>query len=293
MIYDIRHITSYRYETPVASAAFALRLLPRLFLGQRVVRSRLSITPRPADETSSTDFFGNSVTFARIEARHSELVLEANSRVIVERDEPVAAGLTPAWEAIRDAAHGATTFCSDGPAHHLYPSRLVRLHDPATAYAARSFSPKRPMLEAACELMGRIRRDFAYDAAATAVETTVAEAFERRRGVCQDFAHVMIAGLRGLGLPASYVSGYIRTTPPKGGQRLEGADASHAWVGVWCGAEFGWVGLDPTNDMSVGDDHVVLAVGRDYADVSPTAGVFIGSGAHALQVSVDVRPASE
>lgn len=293
MIYDIRHITSYRYETPVASAAFALRLLPRAMPGQRVVRSRLAIAPRPSEQTDATDFFGNAVSLARIEARHSELVLEANSRVIVERDGPVAAALTPAWETIREATCGATSFASGAPAHHLYPSRLVRLHEPATAYAAQSFAPKRPILEAAAELMGRIRRDFAYDTDATAVETTVAEAFERRRGVCQDFAHVMIAGLRGIGLPASYVSGYIRTNPPDGGQRLEGADASHAWVGVWCGPEFGWVGLDPTNDIAVGDDHVVLAVGRDYADVSPTAGVFIGSGAHALQVSVDVRPATE
>lgn len=293
MIYDIRHVTSYNYETPVAAAAFALRLLPRPRPGQRILAARLSISPRPSERCERVDFFGNALTFARIDARHSELTFEAVSRIAVDREEPVAPALTPAWEDVRTAAAATPSLDETGPALFLYPSRRVPLNDPATAYTARSFLPKRPILEAAVELMGRIRRDFAYDAKATAVETTIAEAFERRRGVCQDFAHVMIAGLRGLGLPATYVSGYIRTVPPEGAPRLEGADASHAWVGVWCGPQFGWIGLDPTNDITVGDDHIVLAVGRDYADIAPTAGVFVGSGSHALQVGVDMRPAAD
>jgi transglutaminase-like putative cysteine protease len=288
--YDIRHLTTYHYEGQASSAAFALRLLPRNDVGQRVLDTRLTITPRPADQTQTFDFFGNSLTFVRINRTHVDLKVDALSRVLVERDAPMAPALTPAWETIRATGAAASSLAWNCPAHFLFPSRLVSLHGPATEYAGESFTPGRPALEGAIELMGRMKRDFAYDKDATAVSTTVPEAFERRRGVCQDFAHVMIAGLRGLGLPASYVSGYIRTNPPAGAPRLEGADASHAWVGLWCGPEFGWLGLDPTNDMCVGDDHVVLAVGRDYADVSPTAGVFVGSGAHELTVSVDVRP---
>lgn len=293
MIYDIRHLTTYRYEGQASSAAFALRLAPRNDVGQRVLDARISIAPRPAEQSDGGDFFGNSLTFVRIDHPHSELRVETVARVKVEREAPMAAALTPAWETIRAAAAAAASLSPACPAHFLYPSRLVSLHEPTSRYAAESFASARPILEGAVELMGRIRRDFAYDQDATAVSTTVPEAFERRRGVCQDFAHVMIAALRGIGLPASYVSGYIRTAPPEGGRRLEGADASHAWVGVWCGAEFGWLGLDPTNDLCVGDDHVVLAIGRDYADVSPTSGVFVGSGAHELSVSVDVRPSDD
>ena len=182
------------------------------------------------------------------------------------------------------------SLAQDSPAHFLYASRQVALNGDATAWCRESFAQNRPVLEAAVELMGRIRRDFKYEKDATEVTTTVAEAFASRKGVCQDFAHVMIAGLRGLGLPAAYVSGYIRTIPPPGKPRLEGADASHAWVSVWCGPEFGWLGLDPTNDQMIGDDHVVVARGRDYADVSPIDGVFVGSGDHELSVSVDVKP---
>ena len=158
------------------------------------------------------------------------------------------------------------------------------------AYARESFGKARPVLEAASELMARIRRDFTYDPEATEVSTPLAEAFAQRHGVCQDFAHIMIAGLRGLGLPAAYVSGYIRTIPPPGQKRLEGADASHAWALLWCGPETGWIGLDPTNDLIVADDHIVTAVGRDYADVAPLDGVLIGPGSQKIGIAVDVIP---
>jgi transglutaminase-like putative cysteine protease len=148
------------------------------------------------------------------------------------------------------------------------------------------------VFEAACELMGRVRRDFRYDPEATEVSTPIREAFAQRHGVCQDFAHIMIAGLRGLGLPAAYVSGYLRTIPPPGQPRLEGADATHAWVMIWCGPETGWIGLDPTNDLIVGDDHIITATGRDYADVSPLDGVLVGPGSQKLDVKVDVIPVS-
>ena len=146
------------------------------------------------------------------------------------------------------------------------------------------------MLDGARELAARIRTDFTYEPKSTAVSTPLEQAFEQRRGVCQDFAHIMIAGLRGLGLPASYVSGYIRTIPPPGKPRLDGADATHAWVSVWCGAELGWIGFDPTNAIDAGNDHIELAIGRDFSDVSPIYGVFLGSGAQELEVDVDVIP---
>lgn len=290
MIYDIRHITTYRYAAPVASAACVLRLLPRDEPGQTVLDSGLEISPHPSETHSSIDAFGNRVATMRIDAAHRELRITAMSRIAVNRQAAPAAGLTPAWEQIRTAAQASRSLAQDSPGHFLYASRQVALNEDATAWCRESFWPNRPMLEAALELMGRIRRDFKYEKDATEVTTTVAEAFAARKGVCQDFAHVMIAGLRGIGLPAAYVSGYIRTIPPPGKPRLEGADASHAWVSVWCGPEFGWMGLDPTNDQMIGDDHVVVARGRDYADVSPVDGVFVGSGDHELAVSVDVKP---
>jgi transglutaminase-like putative cysteine protease len=136
--------------------------------------------------------------------------------------------------------------------------------------------------------MHRIRTDFKYDPKATVISTPLDEVFEKRHGVCQDFAHVMIAGLRGLGLPAAYVSGYLRTIPPPGNARLQGADATHAWVSLWCGAQIGWIGLDPTNDILVENDHIVLAVGRDFSDVSPVDGIIVGSRKQKLSVAVDV-----
>jgi transglutaminase-like putative cysteine protease len=210
--------------------------------------------------------------------------------VSVDRPQPPAPGLTPAWEQVCRDAMATGTLDALSPVNGLYPSRLVPLYAPATLYAKESFTPGRPVLEAAAELMARIKADFKYDPEATAVSTPLREAFEKRGGVCQDFAHIMIAGLRGLGLPAFYVSGYIRTIPPPGKPRLEGADASHAWVSLWCGQEFGWRDLDPTNALFIGDDHIVVAIGRDYADVSPIDGVILASGAQKLSVRVDVIP---
>ena len=161
-----------------------------------------------------------------------------------------------------------------------------------TAFARQSFPPGRPIVEAAAELMTRMRDEFTYDPEATTVSTPAAEAFEARHGVCQDFAHIMIAGLRGLGLPASYVSGYLRTVPPPGQPRLAGADATHAWVGLWCG-ERGWIGFDPTNAVFAEDDHIVLAIGRDYSDVAPIDGIILAPGVQTLKVEVDVIPDGE
>ena len=179
---------------------------------------------------------------------------------------------------------------SEGPASFLYPTRRTPVIAAITDYARTSFRAGRPIIEAAAEVMSRMHKDFVYDPEATDVSTPAAEAFTARHGVCQDFAHIMISGLRGLGLPAAYVSGYLRTRPPPGRPRLEGADATHAWVSLWCGEASGWVGFDPTNAILVQNDHIVLAIGRDYADVAPIDGIILAPGKQTLKVEVDVAP---
>jgi transglutaminase-like putative cysteine protease len=290
VIYDVRHVTTYGYSRTVPFARCILRLLPREGGGQQILRSELSIAPRPVERIDGLCFFGNRMTTVTIARPHRELKVEMRARIAVNRPAPPFAGLTRHWEEVGQLALGAPSLAPDSPAHHLYPSRLVPPVAEVVDYARKSFPPLRPVLEGATELMGRIRREFTYDPDATEVSTPLAEAFRDRHGVCQDFAHIMIAGLRGLGLPAAYVSGYIRTIPPPGQKRLEGADASHAWVMLWCGPETGWIGLDPTNDLIVADDHIVTAFGRDYADVSPLDGVLIGPGSQKVGVAVDVIP---
>ncbi len=290
MIYDLRHVTTYGYSRPVPLARCILRLLPRNDGGQRVARSELLISPRPAERIDGECFFGNRMTTIIISKPHRELKVEMKARIAVNRPPAPHPGLTRHWEEVASLALASGSLAPDSPAHQLFPSRLAPQVDEVVAYARKSFSPLRPVLEGACELMARIRAEFDYDPEATEVSTPLAEAFAKRHGVCQDFAHIMIAGLRGLGLPAAYVSGYIRTIPPPGQKRLEGADASHAWVMLWCGPETGWIGLDPTNDLIVADDHIVTAFGRDYADVSPLDGVLVGPGSQKVGVAVDVIP---
>jgi transglutaminase-like putative cysteine protease len=290
VIYDVRHLTRYRYEAPVAANTCTLRLLLRSTDGQSVEESRVDVAPAPVEWNERADIFGNRVVRLRIETPHRELVIQSSARVEVDRPAPPAPGLTPAWESVARDATASASLAADSPAFALYGSRLVGIFEAATEYARESFSPRRPIYEAAIELNARIKADFVYDTKATGVTTSPAEAFAKRSGVCQDFAHVMIAGLRGLGLPALYVSGYIRTVPPPGKARLAGGDASHAWVSVWCGQEFGWLGLDPTNAMVIGDDHIMIAVGRDYSDAAPVEGVILSSGGQKLDVAVDVIP---
>ncbi|MFC5421679.1 MAG: transglutaminase [Stutzerimonas stutzeri] len=290
MIYAIRHLTAYAYSRPVPFARCILRVLPRDGAGQRVLTSQLAVNPRGAERRDGVCFFGNRTTALTIARSHRELRIEMTSRVEVTRAAAPFPGLTRRWEEVAELALQAQSLSPTSPAQYLYPSRLVPTVSEITDYARRSFATKRPVFEAASELMGRIRKEFVYDPEATEVSTPIREAFANRHGVCQDFAQIMIAGLRGLGLPAAYVSGYLRTIPPEGQPRLEGADATHAWVILWCGPETGWIGLDPTNDLVVADDHIVTATGRDYADVSPLDGVLVGPGSQKLDVKVDVIP---
>jgi transglutaminase-like putative cysteine protease len=223
-----------------------------------------------------------------IETAHRNLRIDSRSRVSVSRQPPGRAEPSPSWESIREVAFEATSLGPSSPVGYVFASSLVPMQAPVTAYAAASFPAGVGILAGAVDLMHRIRTEFKYDPKATVISTPLKEVFEKRHGVCQDFAHVMIAGLRGLGLPAAYVSGYLRTIPPPGQVRLQGADATHAWVSVWCGGEIGWVGFDPTNDLLVGNDHIILAVGRDFSDVSPVDGIIVGSRKQKLGVAVDV-----
>ena len=290
MKYEITHLTRYTYGGPVVVNDCVLRLRPRDEPGQTVRDFRVEAHPTPRDWREQTDAFANRVARMRIETLHREMSIKSISHVEVSRPAPPIAALTPPWETVVAQAADTESLEPDSPAFALYPSRLVSLFPAAAAYARESFTDKRPIYEAAVDLNQRIHRDFVFDAKATDVTTSPAEAFAARRGVCQDFAHVMIAGLRGLGLAALYVSGYIRTLPPPGKPRLQGADASHAWVSVWCGPSFGWLGLDPTNAIAEGDDHIVVARGRDYADVPPVGGHIFSYGGHELDVEVDVIP---
>jgi len=286
LIYDVTHVTRYDYAATVELTTGVMRLTPASNAEQRLERFDLETDPPSVSPSERIDPFGNVVRSFRIEEPHRELTITASSRVLVRR--PPIPAISPPWELVAKDAMGADSLRPDSPALALYPSRRVSLFDDATAFARRSFSGMRPIHEAALDLAYRIRRDFAYDPDATKVDTPAQEAFRHRRGVCQDFAHIMIAAVRGLGLPALYVSGYIRTIPPPGKERLAGADASHAWISIWCGAEMGWKDFDPTNAQAVQDEHIVVAKGRDYSETSPIESLVLSSGRHTLDVEVDV-----
>jgi len=288
MRWDITQVTVYDWGAAVPFADCVLRLIPIERRGQRVHVSDLSVDPPASAMVDGLDFWGNHVTRVGFRRSHRRLTIRAGATVTVAPPPPFDPDPSPPHEAIRTAAAGSRSLDHDDPVHFLFPSRWVPLTPTVTEWTLASFPPGRSILAGSLDLTRRIRRDFAYDPEATDVATPLAEAFAARRGVCQDFAHVMIAGLRGLGLPAAYVSGYLRTVPPPGEKRLEGADAMHAWVEVWCGPELGWIGFDPTNGIAAGTDHVVVGHGRDYTDVSPVTGIVLSAGSQGLTVAVDV-----
>ncbi|HEY0330512.1 MAG TPA: transglutaminase family protein [Rhodopseudomonas sp.] len=290
MIYDIRHLTTYSYGSAVTYARCSLRLKPVNGDGQQLISHSVEIRPRPINRASRLDFFGTDTESVLIETAHRVLRIDSRSRVEVNREARSRSADSPAWEDVREAAFASPSLVAGSPIGYVFASPLAPIEQPVTDYAAASFSRGEGILRGAVDLMHRIRTGFKYDPKATEISTPLKEVFEKRHGVCQDFAHVMIAGLRGLGLPAAYVSGYLRTYPPAGQPRLQGADATHAWVAVWCGEPIGWVGFDPTNDILVENDHIVLAQGRDFSDVSPVDGVIVGSRRQKLGVAVDVVP---
>jgi transglutaminase-like putative cysteine protease len=288
MRYAVSHRTSYRYDTTVDLAQHIAHLRPRSFPGQSVADCALLVDPPPPARITHTDHFGNLVDSFRIEQAHTVLIIEMRSRVDVVLPAPPDPVSTPPWEDVR-ASLAAAFPASASAAEFTHASPLVAIGEEAIAYARPSFPAGRPILSGALDLIRRIRADFSYTPGATDISTPLDEVFARRVGVCQDFAHVGIAALRALGLAAGYVSGYIRTYSRPGGAELRGADASHAWIAVWCGPETGWIHLDPTNDLVVRDEHVTVAWGRDFSDVSPVRGMILGGGTHHYGVSVELR----
>jgi transglutaminase-like putative cysteine protease len=266
-----------------------LRVAPRALHHQKVLRSSVIATPAPLRVVDRTDWYGNKVSHISLEEPHAELVVDARSVVDVEFPKPPDSAATPPWERVRDDLDGGGLPEAWDVSEFTRESPMALGDDTVREYTRESFSEGRPVLAAVLDLNSRIKRDFAFDPRATAVATPVEQVMRLRRGVCQDFAHVMIACLRSMGLAARYMSGYVRTYPPAGQKRRVGADASHAWVGVWI-AGTGWVDVDPTNDLVVKDEHVVIGWGRDYSDISPIRGVILGGGAHELDVSVDLAP---
>jgi len=288
MLYDVRLALNYDYEAPVQGGRHLIRVAPVSIAGvQRVIAAGLSFDPKPQRKSTFTDFFGNSVTTISYRAPHDHLTIRLTARVQVEENHPPA-DLSPSRTALRQEIARTWSVAPDSPHHFLAASPRVPLIAEISAYAETSTAGAASVQATAMALCLAIHRDFTYDPRATDVETKPDEAFALRKGVCQDFAHVMIAGLRGLGIPAGYVSGFLRTIPPVGKPRLEGADAMHAWVRAWCGQHIGWIEFDPTNAMIAGPDHIGIGHGRDYADISPIRGVLRTHGSHETTQSVDV-----
>jgi transglutaminase-like putative cysteine protease len=287
MIYEVSHRTTYRYSVPVVFSHHLLHLTPRPCAHQTCLRTALVVTPTPTAHVQNVDYFGNPTTFVTLQEQHSELTLRARSVIEVRRRPTPDAESTVPWDRVAPDLFCDHSDAGLDAAQYAFDSPYTIAGDSVVAYARDSFPPGRPLLAAAIDLTSRIFRDFKYDASVTTVSTPVDEVFAGRRGVCQDFAHLEIACLRALGMPARYVSGYLLTRPPEGMEKLVGADASHAWLAICCPGH-GWVDLDPTNDLVVGDEHITLAWGRDYGDVSPINGAIYGGGAHDVEVAVDV-----
>jgi len=286
--YVITHITTYTYTEPVSLCQNVARLIPRDCGSQTCDRTELAISPEPAVIDQTVDHFGNPVTYFSIQEPHRELRIEATHRVSLSGRASPDAAQTTAWDALGGALRADRSDSGLLAAQFRFDSRYVQSAADYADYARPSFAPGRPVLEAAFDLTRRIFTDFAYDPRATTVTTPTRDVFRTRRGVCQDFAHLQLSCLRSLGVPARYVSGYLSTVPAPGAARLVGADASHAWVSIYCG-DAGWIDLDPTNNQTLSDRHIVLAWGRDYDDVSPVKGVILGGGQHKVAVSVDAR----
>ena len=280
----VRHETRYVYGAPAAFSQHLMRLTPPDRADQKVLQTSLRVLPEPQELARFDDAFGNHLAAATVTEPHDTLAIICESLVErLEIPDPIPGASTPWEQAVADAAAPAGL----AAALYAYPTTYTDADDAIESYTRQSFPPGRSVLEATRELCARVHADFAYAPGATHADTPAAHSFAAREGVCQDFAHVMLAGLRALRLPCAYVSGYLRTIPPPGQKRLVGADATHAWISVWDPA-LGWFQFDPTNDMIPGQDHVVAAMGRDYADCAPVTGLVVGSGAQMLSVSVDV-----
>ena len=292
VLYRVLHETRYDYESAVELAHHLAQLRPLSLAGlQHCEEFHCDIEPRPEHVARDLDAYGNERLFFAHYAPHDTLRVRALSLVRVRAPAQPDWAASPAWEEVRGLLRYRAGRPDVAAAEFSFGSEFSPVFDQAAAFAAPSFPPGRALLDAAHDLMRRIHAEFTYDPDSTEVHTRAPQALEMRHGVCQDYAHVMLSALRSLGLAARYMSGYLRSRPRPGEQALVGADASHAWVSVWCPSN-GWVEFDPTNDRRPAADYVRVAVGRDFADVSPLRGVIRGGGRHALTVAVNVSPAS-
>ncbi len=288
MIYDISHRTTFSYAWKVALSQHLVHLAPRTCPRQDTLNFSLVTEPAPALIMDDSDFFGNPTTYLTVQEPHSELTIVATSTVEIRAADVPSPETTIAWDDLgRALARQGDRECLE--AHQFVFDSPFTRSSHAFDFAQPVFPPGRPILEGAIELMSRIHGEFKYEGGVTDISTPIDQVLADRRGVCQDFAHLQIACLRALGLPTRYVSGYLRTHPPEGQEKRIGADASHAWLALWVPGN-GWIDLDPTNNLLPGDEHITVAWGRDYGDVSPINGMVLGGGAQEIDVAVDVRP---
>ena len=289
IVYEVSHQTHYRYSIPVSLSHHVLHLTPRRCDHQSVFRTALTITPTPTTHDTGVDYFGNPVSFITLQHQHKHLTLHARSVIAVQAVEPPEPLSTVPWDLVFDRLNEDTSDSSLDALQYAFESPQTHANDDIRAYTKTMFPRGRPLLDGVLALTRGLFRLLHFDPTATTVSTPVDEVWRKRRGVCQDFAHLQLACLRALRIPARYVSGYILTHPPEGSEKLVGTDASHAWLGVWCPG-YGWVDVDPTNNLLVSNHHVTVAWGREYGDISPVSGAIFGGGAHAVEVAVDVTP---
>ncbi len=288
MLYSIHHKTSYTYHEPVGMCYNIARLIPRNTYFQQCTNVQISISPEPAVVNEYEDFYGNRIIYFSVDKEHSKLVVDVTTSV---EKIPVTAGMlaNSSDATIQDVLTELNNSGEEPAAirQFVFPTPMTQWNEEIADYAMLSFFPGRPVYEAAMDLMHRIHADFTFKPGITTIATPVSEVMQERKGVCQDFAHVAISCIRSAGLAVRYVSGYIETIPPRGKEKLVGADASHAWFSIFI-PQMGWVDFDPTNNIIPGDQHITIGWGRDYADIAPFKGIILSSGTHDLAVSVDV-----
>lgn len=289
MTYQIRHQTRYEYSEAASLSQNEVWLYPRETPTQRVIHSRLFIRPEPAYLHERFDFFGNRVHLFMVQQPHHALTISAESTIETQASQWPVPETTPPWETVAAGLRGPGMGVDMDACQHAFESPLIPYSLRVADFARESFPPGIPVLRGALDLMNRIYTGFTYQKAATTIDTPIDVVLQSRKGVCQDFAHLQIGCLRSLGLAARYVSGYLETLPPPGKPKLVGADASHAWLSLYVPG-FGWVDLDPTNNVIPARQHITVAWGRDYSDVTPVKGVVMGGGIHTLSVEVDVNP---
>ena len=290
MIYQVTHRTTFAYTQPVAISHHVLRLTPRPHPRQHCLQSNVIFDPMPSIRSEGKDYFGNPIIHLTIQTPHPQLIVEAQTLVDVMKPDPMHLDQSPPWDQVVQQLQGPADSANLEAQQFMYDSPYITVDDATYDFVRDYFPPGRPLLAGVMDLTSRIFQDFTYEGGVTEVSTPVKDVLAARKGVCQDFAHLEIAALRSLGLPARYISGYLLTHPPEGKEKLVGADASHAWISTWSPGS-GWVDFDPTNNLIPGDEHITLAWGRDYGDVSPINGFMVGGGHHTPTVSVDVSPA--